>query len=615
MLKIKNVLTDYNVTDFGFSDRQGPDVIGNFPMDRAVPASSRHQGGPSIGSATVLYDPGSGSLARAGGAGTPSLGTTPVTSTSSTSGPVFNITWDFSVSSAPTGFTAGVTAAANYLASQYSDAVTINISVGFGEVNGTALGSNALGQSLTYLTSVAYTTLTNALKADAKTATDTGSVATLPVSAPGTMWTTTAEAKALGLASATGTSTDGYCGFSSSLLFDYNNSDGVTPGTYDFYGVVLHEFTEVMGRMLLTGGTIGTTANSFAAYDLFHFSAPGVHTYSASAAGYFSADNGTTSLNAFNTASGGDAGDWASSAGNDAGNAFSNSGVVNAFTTPDLIALDTIGWDRVVPASAGPTGVAYASVVGGLASIATASGLAANTVIATATQTGGNSADSFTYTLGGTGAASFSLSSTGVLSTGASGVAGASNGTLSGLTVTANDTTTALSSPAVPLNLVVGSAGSDTVSLATLAGSASTATPTFIYGLAGNDSINGTGMTGKLWFDGGAGADTMTGGSGPNSFLYGAASESTASVMDIVGGFHAATDTIDLRGLGGHTLSFAGKLSVTRLAAYSVGYQASGGNTFVYVNTSGSSEALASTNMKIELLGSVSLTSSNILHV
>jgi Ca2+-binding RTX toxin-like protein len=174
---------------------------------------------------------------------------------------------------------------------------------------------------------------------------------------------------------------------------------------------------------------------------------------------------------------------------------------------------------------------------------------------------------------------------------------------------------TMLPSQAAPLDVVVGSSDSDTVPLATLVGSASTGTPTFVYGLAGNDSINGTGMTGKLWIDGGAGADTMTGGSGPNSFLYGAASESTASVMDIIGGFHSATDTIDLRGLGGHTLSFAGKFSGTKLATYSVGYQVSGGNTFVYVNTGGTSEALTATNMKVELLGSVSLTGSNILHV
>ena len=98
MLKIKNGLTDSSATDFGFSDSQGPDIAGSFPMDGPAPAPSGGRGGSSAGSATVLYDPGTGSLASAGGAGTPSLGTTPVTSTSGTSGPVFNIAWDSSVS-------------------------------------------------------------------------------------------------------------------------------------------------------------------------------------------------------------------------------------------------------------------------------------------------------------------------------------------------------------------------------------------------------------------------------------------------------------------------------------------------------------------------------------
>jgi Ca2+-binding RTX toxin-like protein len=92
-------------------------------------------------------------------------------------------------------------------------------------------------------------------------------------------------------------------------------------------------------------------------------------------------------------------------------------------------------------------------------------------------------------------------------------VIGKQNGKLYALKLTANDTTTGASSPASPLDVVVGSSSTDIVSLATLVGSAKTATPTFIYGLAGKDTINGTGMTGELWFAGGAGADKITGGS------------------------------------------------------------------------------------------------------
>ena len=170
------------------------------------------------------------------------------------------------------------------------------------------------------------------LKADAKDATDSSVVASLPSTNPtgGAFWATTAQAKALGLASATNTAVDGYVGFSSTYQFDYDASDGISG--YDFNGTVLHELTEVMGRALATGRTIGSTANSSYAYDLLHYSAPGVRDFSASTPGYFSVDNGGTSIAAFNPQSGGDAGDWSSSMGNDSANAFSYSGVVNAFS-------------------------------------------------------------------------------------------------------------------------------------------------------------------------------------------------------------------------------------------------------------------------------------------
>jgi len=116
----------------------------------------------------------------------------------------------------------------------------------------------------------------------------------------------------------------------------------------------------------------------------------------------------------------------------------------------------------------------------------------------------------------------------------------------------------------------------------------------------------------------------MAGGTGVNDYLYGATTDSTGAATDIITNFHAASDLIDLTGLA-TSLKSAGslptrtghgkKVSDQVLPAHSVGWQASGGNTFVYVNTSGSSESLVSSNMKLELLGSVSLTSSNIMHL
>jgi hypothetical protein len=86
-------------------------------------------------------------------------------------------------------------------------------------------------------------------------------------------------------------------------------------------------------------------------------------------------------------------------------------------------------------------------------------------------------------------------------------------------------------------------------------------------------------------------------------------------------------DLIDLTGLG-TSLSYAGSLPATDttgrgehlvtsdrvLPAHSIGWQASGGNTFVYVNTSSSREAVGSANMKIELQGNIALSGGNFLH-
>ncbi len=586
------------------------DPTTGLPPVAPVPASS------DLGQ-TVLYAPDGegGGAASAGGAGSGS-GSTTVSAGTSASPFVIKISWDSSVSAAPTGFTAGVLAAAQYLESQFSDAVTVNISIGYGEVNGSALGSGALGSSLSYLTSTSYSNLRNALTADATSADDKSAVASLPTGAPtsGTFWTTTAEAKAIGLTAANGTSTDGFVGFSSTLPFTY--SGAIAGGTYDFNGVVLHELSEVMGRIMLTGATVGSAANSYTLMDLFHYSSAGVRDFAASTPGYFSADSGATKIGTLNTTSGGDAGDWSSAMGYDAFDAFSNSGVVNPVSSADLRAVDVIGWNRAVPAAL--SGVAVSAVTSGLAAAQTSSGLAAGAVLAKVAEVGGPSTDSYSYALGGTGAAGFSLTGAGTsasLAVAGTALNGAAGGSLYALTITATDTTSGGTAAAAGLDVIVGSSAGDTVSVATLTGALGAGTASFVYGLGGNDTLTASGMTGKTWFVGGGGADRMTGGSGVNDYLYGAVSDSTAAAMDVITNFHAAADMIDLTGLG-TALSYAGKIGATnKLAAGSVGWQVSGGNTFVYVNTSTASESLTAANMKIEMLGSLSLGTGNIVHL
>ncbi len=48
----------------------------------------------------------------------------------------------------------------------------------------------------------------------------------------------------------------------------------MAPGTYDFFATAVHEITEVMGRQMLTGETVGSNANSYSLLDLLHYSSP-----------------------------------------------------------------------------------------------------------------------------------------------------------------------------------------------------------------------------------------------------------------------------------------------------------------------------------------------------
>jgi len=537
------------------------------------------------------------------------------------------VNWDSSVASAPTGFTTDVLAAVKYLETQFDDPITVTIDVGYNEVDGNALGSGNLGSSLSNFTSVTYANLLAAVKKDATTATDTSVVASLPATTPvtgATYWVTTAQSKALGL-TASNTTVDGYVGFGASSLFTFGDtatSGTVAAGTYDFFATVVHEITEDMGRQLLTGETFGGIATSYSLLDLLHYSASGTRDYTSTTAGYFSPNGGVTNDGAFNTVSGGDAGDWAASVADDPYDAFASSGALEKVSANDLTVMDAIGWNfdgTIAPVNTStPTGVSLTSVTASLAGAQGGTGLTAKASLATFTQTGGLAADTYSYALGGTGAASFTLttvSNVATLAVGTAIAAGAANGKLYALTVTAKDTTSGNSAPASAVNVVIGGSSADTVKLSSLSGIVASA-PTFIYGLAGNDTVTATGMTGKLYFDGGAGADTLTGGSGVNDYEYGAIGDSTPSAMDIITNFKVGVDLIDLTGIG-TKLTYAGAIASTgtAIAADSIGFQTSGGNTFVYVNATTASEKLTAASMKIELTGTVALTTGAFAHL
>src|SRR5262245_66659001 len=104
---------------------------------------------------------------------------------------------------------------------------------------------------------------------------------------------------ALGLIANNGATNDGTATFSNTATFDYDRTDGITAGAFDFFGVVAHEFTEIMGRELnAVGYTVAFGAGDHP-LDLFKFSAAGAREFVGTNEGYFSIDGGTPNVDTF----------------------------------------------------------------------------------------------------------------------------------------------------------------------------------------------------------------------------------------------------------------------------------------------------------------------------
>jgi hypothetical protein len=160
-------------------------------------------------------------------------------------------------------------AAAEIFTSNFSDNIHINITVD-------ALpGTNVFGESFARLRSISYSDLFNTVSANATTQNDLiaigpgGSMtAADPTNGAGTWWLTRAQAKVLGVIP-DDTSDDGSTTFGAGNNFTF--SGAIAAGTFDFQGIAAHEISEVMGRIGLSGGTVGTTANSFSLIDNFSY--------------------------------------------------------------------------------------------------------------------------------------------------------------------------------------------------------------------------------------------------------------------------------------------------------------------------------------------------------
>lgn len=256
---------------------------------------------------------------------------------------VINVTYDSTVAAAPAGFKTAVAAAVSYLESEFTNATTLNITIGYGSVNGSALPSGDLGANQTSYDVVSYATLQAALAANGTQPDQVAALANLPTTSPmgsAGFIISNGEAKALGLSVGVSGVNDGYIGLSSAYPMSYDPASRAVAGSYDAIGVLEHEITEVMGRT----SSLGTYAGMYEPLDLFRYTSAGVRDL-VPGAGSFSVD-GSTMLQSYNaSAAAGDLGDWAA---NVTGDSFGNgaTGVAGLVTAVDLKEMNVLGWNR-----------------------------------------------------------------------------------------------------------------------------------------------------------------------------------------------------------------------------------------------------------------------------
>ncbi|MGI4953748.1 MAG: NF038122 family metalloprotease [Janthinobacterium lividum] len=232
--------------------------------------------------------------------------------------------------------------AANIWSASLSDAITVNLQIGFASLPANVLGSTT--PTILYSSGTDFrTTMTN----DARSATDAQAVASLAGNSPSTIALASAEAKALGYNLPAGFSSDGKIEFSSSFTFSTarNPNGTIAAGTYDLVGIAEHEIGHILGFVSSVDGF----GNGYqTVLDQFRYTAPQVRSATAGAAAYFSVDGGLTKLASFSTGTPNQASHWLIGTGGVMVPEVA-AGTTQNLTALDLQAFDAIGYDVRVP--------------------------------------------------------------------------------------------------------------------------------------------------------------------------------------------------------------------------------------------------------------------------
>ena len=254
-------------------------------------------------------------------------------------GLVINLIWDSSVAKAPASFKTALVQAAQTIGAHVTNKITLNIAVGYGEIDGQSLSSGDAEALTLGDKQESYALVKQQLTKSATGATDAAVLAQLPATNPYGKLTydvAGSQLKVFGVISANSTALDGKVGFST----DWTGGELVA--------AALHELTHAMGRN--SGWGSPSNGSVIGLMDLTRYSAPGVLADDGSprltrrTLQYFSLDGGKTVLAYYDNTS--DYGDWANSSGTatDSFDAYIPSNPSITFTTLDLKALDSVGY-------------------------------------------------------------------------------------------------------------------------------------------------------------------------------------------------------------------------------------------------------------------------------
>ena len=245
---------------------------------------------------------------------------------------LINLEFDAQAQAAPQSFRNAIQAAANVLDAEFLDNLTVNISIGYGEINGTAEPSGGSSAGPAGGVFQSYSQVRGWLSQYAAAAVQPG-VAAMPTgsSIQGqtqvAVWR--AQEKLMGLVSPTDTSLDGSAGFATNIA------------TNLLEGVALHELTHALGRVPYTGAQPDIL-------DLYRFSSQGTYLFAnaqpTAAASYFSLDGGRTDIADYGQTS--DPSDFLNSSGrtpNDPFNESYNASTTQGLTSIDLLQMESLG--------------------------------------------------------------------------------------------------------------------------------------------------------------------------------------------------------------------------------------------------------------------------------